>query len=127
MLQLWCTSEATSGAGGGLRLLRVAGGCGSGLPGQRVHGAQELVGDASGLAEAAEQGTVDRGGIVPDGVLTGEEEARNRLAGVWKKESTTWGRITKATGKRWKENTARIYKYDLFTSKLQKSSMLCFG
>lgn len=65
--------------GGGLGLLRVAGGCGRGLSGECVHGTQELVGDASCLAETAEQGAVNRGRVVPDGVLPGEEEARDRL------------------------------------------------
>jgi len=64
-----------------MSLLRVAGGCGRGLSGERVHGAQELVGDASGFAEPAEQGAVHRGGVVPDRVLPGEEEARHRLRG----------------------------------------------
>lgn len=66
---------------GRLRLLWVAGSCGRGLSGQRVHGTQELVGDASGLTEPAEQGAVDRGGVIPDRVLPGEEETRDRLRG----------------------------------------------
>lgn len=68
-----------SGAGGGRSLLRVAGGGGRGLSGEGVHGAQELVGDASGLAEPAEEGAVDRGGVIPDGVLAGEEQTRDGL------------------------------------------------
>ena len=76
--------EAISDAGGGLGLLRVAGSCGSGLSGQRVHGTQELICNASGLAEPAEQGTVDRGRVIPDCVLPGEEETRDRL----KRETT---------------------------------------
>lgn len=73
--------EGISDAGGGLSLLRVAGGCGSGLSGKRVHGTQELICNASGLTEPAEQGAVDCGGVIPDGVLPGEEETRDRLGG----------------------------------------------
>lgn len=76
--------EAISDAGGRLGLLRVAGSCGSGLSGQRVHGTQELICNASGLAEPAEQGTMDRSGVIPDCVLPGEEETRDRL----KRETT---------------------------------------
>lgn len=68
-----------SDSGGRLGLLRVAGGCGRGLTGQRVHGAQELIRDAASLAEPAEQGAMDCGGVISDGVLPGEEEARDRL------------------------------------------------
>lgn len=71
--------EEISDAGGGLSLLRVAGGCGSCLSGQRVHGTQELIRNASGLSEPAEQGAVDCGGVIPDGVLPREEETRDRL------------------------------------------------
>lgn len=70
-----------SDTGGGLGLLRVAGGCGGGLPGERVHGTEELVCDASGLAEPAEQGAVNRGRVIPDGVLAGEEQTRDGLRG----------------------------------------------
>lgn len=70
---------AISDAGGGLSLLRVAGGCGSGLPGKRVHGTEELICNASGLTEPTEQGAVDCGRVIPDGVLSREEETRNRL------------------------------------------------
>lgn len=73
-----CGSGASDG-GGGLRLLRVASGGGRGLSGQRVHGAQELVGDPAGLAKAAQQGAVNGGRVVSDGVLTGEEEPRDGL------------------------------------------------
>lgn len=68
-----------SDAGGGLSLLRVAGGRGGGPSGKSVHGTQELVRDAAGLTEPAEQGAVNRGGVIPDGVLPGEEESRDRL------------------------------------------------
>lgn len=69
----------SSDGGGGLSLLRVAGGCGRGLSGKCVHGTQELICDASGLAEPAEQGAVDCGRVVPDRVLPGEEETRHGL------------------------------------------------
>lgn len=68
-----------SDGGGRLGLLRVAGGCGRGLTGKRVHGAQELIRDAAGLTQPAEQGAVDCGGVISDGVLPGEEEAWDRL------------------------------------------------
>ena len=77
----------SSDGGGGLSLLRVAGCCGRGLSGKRVHGAQELIGDASGLAEPAEQGAVNRGRVVPDRVLPGEEETRHGLRGGKKKKT----------------------------------------
>lgn len=89
-LTVWSWQElgkAISHAGGGLSLLRVAGGRGSGLSGERVHGTQELICDASGLAEPAEQGTVDCSGVIPDGVLPGEEETRDRLRGEKKNHS----------------------------------------
>lgn len=72
-----------SDGGSGRSLLRIAGGCGRGLSRQRVHGSQELIGDATGLSEPAEQGAVNRGRVVSDGVLAGKEQARNRL---WKKK-----------------------------------------
>ncbi len=80
--------EGISDAGGGLSLLRVAGGCGSGPSGERVHGTQELIRNASGLAEPAEQGAVDCSGVIPDGVLPGKEETRDRL-GVGGEEGKT--------------------------------------
>lgn len=64
-----------------MSLLRVTGSCGSGLPGKRVHGPQELISDASGLAQPAEQGAVDCGGVIPDRVLPREEQARDGLSG----------------------------------------------
>lgn len=72
-----------SDGGSGRSLLRVAGGCGRGLSRQCVHGPQELVGDAPGLSEPTEQGAVNRGRVVSDGVLAGKEQARN---GLWKKK-----------------------------------------
>lgn len=88
-------------AGSRLSLRRVAGGRGSGLSGKRVHGAQELVGDAPGFPEAAEQGAVNCGGVVSDGVLAGEEEAGDGLRGEErerrrrKKQQHTDGEINK--------------------------------
>lgn len=52
-----------------------------GLAGQGVHGPQELVGDAAGLAQAAQQRAVHRGRVVADGVLTREEQPRDGLGG----------------------------------------------
>lgn len=82
----------TSHTGGGLCLLGVAGGCGYGLPRQSVHGSQELVSDASGLPEPAEKCAVDGGGVIPDGVLAGEEQTWNRLkeAGGKKQLQSRW-------------------------------------
>lgn len=71
--------ESISDAGGGLSLLRVAGSRGSGLSGKCVHGTQELVCDASGLAQPAEQRAVNCSGVIPDCVLPGEEETRDGL------------------------------------------------
>lgn len=68
-----------SDSGGRLGLLGVAGGCGRGLARKRVHGAQELIRDAAGLTQPAEQGAVDCGGVISDGVLPGEEEAWDGL------------------------------------------------
>lgn len=78
-----------SDAGGGLRLLRVAGSCGSGLSGQRVHGTQKLICDAPGLTEPAEQGAVNCGWVIPDGVLTSKEQTGDRLKGEEKKKTHT--------------------------------------
>lgn len=72
-------TEAALDSRGGLGLLRVVGGGGCGLSGECVHGAQELVSDASCLSEPAEQGAVNCGWVIPDGVLTGKEQARDRL------------------------------------------------
>lgn len=81
----WSDSSELAGtmsdARGGLSLLRVAGGCRSGLSGKRVHGTEELICDATGLAETAQQGAVDCGRVIPDGVLTSEEQTRDRLGG----------------------------------------------
>ena len=66
-------------AGGRLGLRGVAGGRGGGLPRQGVHGPQELVCDAARLPQAAEQGAVHRGRVVPDGVLPREEQPRDGL------------------------------------------------
>lgn len=74
-----CKRTVSDGGGSGLSLRWVVGGGGRGLPGERVHGAKELVCDAPGLAEAAEEGTVYRGWVVPNCVLAGEEESGNRL------------------------------------------------
>lgn len=71
--------EVILDTGGGLNLLGVAGGCGRGLSGKGVHGTQELICDASGLAQPAEQGAVDCGWVISDGVLPSKEETRNRL------------------------------------------------
>jgi len=68
-------------AGGRLALRGVAGRRRGGLPGQGVHGAQELVGDAARLAEPAEQRPVHRGRVVPDGVLPREEQPGDGLEG----------------------------------------------
>ena len=76
-----------SDAGGGLSLLRVAGSCRSGLSGKSVHGTEELICDATGLAEPAQQGTMNCGRVIPDGVLTGEEQTRDRLGGKEKKNA----------------------------------------
>lgn len=70
-----------SDRGGGLGLLRVGGGRGRGLSWECVHGAQELVGDASCLAEPAEQSAVDGGRVVSDRVFAAEEEPGDGLAG----------------------------------------------
>lgn len=82
--------KTVSDAGGGLRLLRVTGSCGSGLSGQRVHGTQELICDAPGLPEPAEQGAMNCSGVIPDGVLTSEEQAGDRLKG--EEENPHWDR-----------------------------------
>lgn len=71
--------ESFSHARGGLSLRRVAGGCGRGLSGECVHGTQELICNTSCLAEPTEQGAVDCSRVIPDGVLPGEEETRDRL------------------------------------------------
>lgn len=49
------------------------------MSGEGVHGAQELVGDASRLSQAAEQSAVHRGWVVADRVLTGEEQTWDGL------------------------------------------------
>lgn len=72
-------ARTPSHTGGGLSLRRVAGSCGSGLSGKCVHGTKELIRDASGLAQPAEEGAVDSGGVVPDGVLSGKEQTRDGL------------------------------------------------
>lgn len=59
----------------------LGGHTGRGLPGQGVHGPQELVSDASSLPQAAEQRAVHRGRVVADGVLTREEQPRDGLGG----------------------------------------------
>lgn len=82
-----------SDGGGRLGLLRVAGGGGRGLARERVHGAQELIRDAAGLAQPAEQGAVDCGGVISDGVLPGEEEAWDGLKGRKKKDEPEPARL----------------------------------
>lgn len=52
-----------------------------GLAGQGVHGPQELVGDAAGLAQPAQQRPVHRGRVVADGVFAREEQPRDGLGG----------------------------------------------
>lgn len=69
-----CKGGGGLDAGGGLK-----GGGGRGLSGEGVHGAQELVCDASRLSQAAEQGTMHRGWVIPDSVLPSEEQTRDRL------------------------------------------------
>lgn len=60
-------------------MLRVAGASGSGLSGKCVHGTEELICDAAGLSKTTEECPVNCSGIVSDGVLTSEEETRDRL------------------------------------------------
>lgn len=71
--------RSRSDAGSGLRLLGVTGGGGRGLSGECVHCAEELICDASGFPEAAEQGAVDCSGVISDGVFAGEEQTRDGL------------------------------------------------
>lgn len=65
----------------------LGGHSGRGLPGQGVHGPQELVGDAASLAQPAEQRPVHRGRVVADRVLAREEQPRDGLWG----DNTTRG------------------------------------
>lgn len=74
-------------------MLRVAGGRGRGLARKRVHGAQELIRDAAGLAQPAQQGAVDRGGVISDGVLPGEEEAWDGLTETKKNDEPEAARL----------------------------------
>lgn len=60
-------------------MLRVAGASGSGLSGKCVHGTEELICDAAGLSKTTEECPVNCSRIVSDGVLTSEEETRDRL------------------------------------------------
>lgn len=87
--------ESFSHARSGLGLWRVAGSCGRSLSRECVHGSQELICDASSLPESTEEGTVDCGGVISDGVLPGEEKARHGLKG---KEEKTLISLTLLTG-----------------------------
>lgn len=67
-------------------MLRVAGASGSGLSGKCVHGTEELICDAAGLSKTTEECPVNCSRIVSDGVLTSEEETRDRLQKKKKKK-----------------------------------------
>lgn len=67
-------------------MLRVAGASGSGLSGKCVHGTEELICDAAGLSKTTEECPVNCSRIVSDGVLTSEEETRDRLQKEEKKK-----------------------------------------
>lgn len=71
-------------------MLRVAGASGSGLSGKCVHGTEELICDAAGLSKTTEECPVNCSRIVSDGVLTSEEETRDRLQKEEKKKKA-WG------------------------------------
>lgn len=49
------------------------------LAGEGVHGPQELVGDAAGLPQSAQQRPMHRCRVIPNRVFSGKEETRNRL------------------------------------------------
>lgn len=64
----------------------LGGHSGRGLPGQGVHGPQELVGDAAGLAQPAQQRPVHRGRVVADRVLARKEQPGD---GLWGDNTST--------------------------------------
>lgn len=122
--------EVSLDTGGGLNLLGVAGGCGRGLSGKGVHGTQELICDASGLAQPAEQGAVDGGWVISDGVLPSKEETGNRL---WAKRGEKQCSVRLMSdealkhAERGKVSTLRFFKKRSKKSTVLGTKLLCFG